>query len=137
MMLVAQHAHLDESIAALDGLRPRWRAGASPADRDALAATIASMSVALDAHMADEEEEVLSLIEQHLTPAEWKMAGEQGAGTIPTDIHAWIRMGELLEDATATERRRLLGQLPAPARLLWRTAGERVYAAYRDRIRKG
>jgi hypothetical protein len=131
----AQHERLHEPLARIDELLPRWRARASLADRDELADMIAQASVALDEHLADEEREVCPLIEQHLTPAEWAAVGERGREVIPKGKMALVFLGAILEEATPSEKRRFLAELPAPARLLWRLAGERVYAKSRARIR--
>jgi hemerythrin-like domain-containing protein len=133
----AQHARLHEPLAGIDEVLPRWRATASAADRDVLADLIAQASVALDEHLSDEEREVCPLIEEHLTPAEWQAVGERGRQSIPNGKLALVFVGAILEEATPDERRRFLAELPAPARLLWRLTGERVYAKARDRVRKG
>nr|WP_296068843.1 hemerythrin domain-containing protein [uncultured Actinoplanes sp.] len=132
----AQHERLHQPLARIDELLPRWRATAGLTDRDELADMIAQASVALDEHLADEEREVCPLIEQHLTPAEWAAVGERGRSVIPQGKMALVFLGAILEDATLTEKRRFLAELPAPARLLWRLAGQRVYAKSRDRVRQ-
>jgi hypothetical protein len=116
---------------------PRWRATASASDRDLLADLIAQASVALDEHLADEEREVCPLIEEHLTPAEWYAVGERGRQSIPKGKMALVFVGAILEEASPDEKRRFLAELPAPARLLWRMTGDRVYAKARDRVRRG
>ena len=133
----AQHERLHEPLARIDELLPRWRARALAADRDELADVIAQASVALDEHLADEEREILPLIERYLTPAEWQAVGERGRATIPSGKMALIFLGSILEEATPQETKRFLAELPLPARLLWRLIGERTYATSRDRIRQG
>ncbi|MBU2662284.1 hemerythrin domain-containing protein [Actinoplanes bogorensis] len=131
----AQHERLHEPLARIDEILPRWRSRASAADRDELADVIAQAAVALDEHLADEEREILPLIEEHLTPAEWKAVGDRGKEVIPKGKMALVFLGAILEEATPDEQRRFLGELPRPARLLWRLLGERTYATSRDRIR--
>lgn len=133
----AQHERLHEPLARIDELLPRWRARALVGDRDELADVIAQASVALDEHLADEEREILPLIERYLTPAEWRAVGDRGKEAIPSGMMALVFLGSILEEATPQEKKRFLAELPLPARLLWRLVGERTYAASRDRIRKG
>ncbi|MBM2617707.1 hemerythrin domain-containing protein [Actinoplanes sp. LDG1-06] len=133
----AQHERLHEPLARIDEMLPRWRARALAADRDALADVIAEAAAALDEHLADEEREVLPLIEHHLTPAEWKAVGDRGKEVIPKGKMALVFLGAVLEEASDAERRRFLAELPVAARVLWRLTGERTYAAARDRIRRG
>ncbi|MCY1145169.1 hemerythrin domain-containing protein [Actinoplanes sp. Pm04-4] len=131
----AQHERLHEPLARIDELLPRWRASAAAEDRDALAEVIAQASVALDEHLADEEREILPIIEQHLTPAEWRAVGERGKESIPPGKMALVFLGAILEEATPVEKKRFLAELPVAARVLWRLAGARVYGAARDRVR--
>lgn len=133
----AQHARLHEPLAGIEEVLPRWQATAAAADRDLLADLIAQASVALDEHLTDEERDVCPLIEEHLTPAEWHAVGERGRQSIPSGKLALVFVGAILEEASPDERRRFLAELPAPARVLWRLTGERVYAKARDRIRRG
>jgi len=133
----AQHDRLHAPLARVEELLPRWRARALAADRDELADVLAQAAVALDEHLADEEREILPLVEQYLTPAEWKALGERGKAILPKGKLALVFLGAILEEATPEEKKRFLAELPAPARLLWRLTGERVYAKARDQIRLG
>lgn len=133
----AQHERLHAPLAQIVELLPRWRARALAADRDELADVLAQASVALDEHLADEERQMLPLIEQHITPAEWRAVGERGKAVIPKGRTALVFLGTILEEATPEEKKRFLAELPAPARLLWRLTGERVYRKARDRVRLG
>ncbi len=133
----AQHERLHEPLARIDELLPRWRSRALAADRDELADLFAQASVALDEHLGDEEREMLPLIEQHLTPAEWKAVGERGKAVIPKGKMALVFLGLILEEATDAEKKRFLAELPLPARVLWRLFGERVHADASNRVRRG
>jgi hemerythrin-like domain-containing protein len=133
----AQHAHLDVLLRRIGELNPRWRATGAAELRDALATVVAGASAALDEHLADEERELLPLVSVHVTQAEWDALGERGRATIPKNKLALVFLGAILEEASPEEARRFLAQLPAPARLLWRVAGPRVYGRARDRVRVG
>ena len=133
----AQHERLHAPLARVEALLSRWQAGALAADRDELADVLAQTSVALDEHLGDEERQLLPLIEQHITPAEWRAVGERGKAVLPKGKMALVFLGSILEEATPAEKKRFLAELPAPARLLWRLTGEQVYAKARDRVRLG
>ena len=133
----AQHDRLHEPLARIDVLLPRWRERALVADRDELADLFAQASAALDEHLGDEEREMLPLIEQHLSPAEWKAVGDRGKEVIPKGRMALVFLGAILEEATPAERKRFLAELPLPARALWRLVGRRVYAGSSNRVRRG
>jgi hemerythrin-like domain-containing protein len=132
----AQHERLHAPLARIEEILPRWRSTALATDREELAEVIAQASVALDEHLADEEQEILPIIERYLSPAEWNAVGERGRATLPKGRMALVFLGALLEEATPEEEKRFLADLPVPARLLWRLAGKRTYAAARNRVRQ-
>jgi hemerythrin-like domain-containing protein len=133
----AQHDRLAGLLTRIDDLTARWRAKAGAEDRDELADVLVQASSALDEHLTDEERELLPLVSQYVTQAEWDALNERGREAIPKNKLALVFVGAILEEATPQERTRFLAQLPAPARLLWRLVGSRTYAKSRDSIRRG
>ncbi len=133
----AQHGRLHVLLDRIDELAPRWRARAGAADRDELAELVAQASVALDEHLADEENDILPLVEQYVTPAEWHALNERGQKAIPRNAKALVFLGEIMQEATPREEELFLRQLPAPVRWAWRLVGRRVHAKARARIHGG
>ena len=133
----AQHHRLHEPLERIGEINPRWRQTATARDRDELADVVAQASVALDEHLADEEQEILPLAAAHMTQGEWDALGERGRSTLPKGKLALIFLGSIFEEASDAERRRFLSDLPVPARLVWRLFGERTYRTYRDALRHG
>ena len=82
---------------------------------------------ALMEHLTDEETYLLPLIEEHLTVAEYGRLGERFAEETPKDKLLFF-LGALLEEADPAETKEMLGNLPLPARLVWRFSGRRHYA---------
>ena len=133
----AQHQRVHQPLERIAELNPRWRASAGARDRDELADVLAQASVALDEHLADEEQEILPIVATHITPAEWNALGERGRASLPKGKLALVFLGSIFEEATPEERKRFLAELPPPARLIWRLFGNRVYGGYRDALRHG
>jgi hemerythrin-like domain-containing protein len=133
----AQHERLAGLLTRIDDLTARWRAHAAADVRDELADVLAQASGALDEHLGDEERELLPLVSEHVTPAEWNALNERGREAIPKNKLALVFVGAILEEASPRERKMFLAQLPGPARLLWRLFGPRIYAKSRDSIRRG
>lgn len=131
----AQHERLHVLLTGIDELSARWRAGAAAADRDALADLVTQASAALDEHLADEEHELLPLVSEHVTPAEWHALNKRGQDSLPKNGKAFVFLGMILEEATPRETALFLRELPAPVRWAWRLAGRRVYARAVARIR--
>ncbi len=94
------------------------------------------MSEILDEHLAEEEREILPLVEQHLTVDEWDALGRRGAETMDKEKRM-VFLGAILEDASPQEQEYFLSNLPLPARVLWRLLGRRGYAAYVHQVRGG
>ena len=131
----AQHARLQVLLDEIDDVTPRWCRTATSTDRDRLADLVAQASAALDEHLADEEAELLPLVEEYMTPAEWHALAERGQRALPKNAQVLVFLGAILEEATEQEAAMFLRQLPMPVRLIWRLVGDRVYARNRDRVR--
>jgi hypothetical protein len=116
----AEHARIDPLLGAADScLATAGQAG--------LAETAEGLAAALAAHMEHEEDQALPLVETFLGPAGWaafaqeirKAQGLRGAA----EFFPWM-----LDDAPRAIRKRVLGMLPPPARLLYRTVWAPGYA---------
>jgi hemerythrin-like domain-containing protein len=128
-----QHERVHELLELVQVQIIPFRSGARPADRDAVAATMAELDTVLREHMADEERYVLPLVEAHLTAAEWEAVGDRGRASIPKD-RLLIQLGWILEGVPADERRQFLSHLPVSARIAWRLIGRRKWAKERAAV---
>lgn len=129
-----QHEVMAAGLAAVDRHLGAWEATASAAARDALADALDQHRRDLLVHLDEEEQHVLALIEEHLTVAEWNALGERFARDTPKNKLLFF-LGALLEEATPDERRALLANLPAAARVIWRLVGARKYARTMRKVR--
>lgn len=123
----AQHHRLHLLLGTVDGLEPIWRDDANAGTRDRLADVVAEVSGALDEHLADEESEILPLVSEYLTHAEWRALNDRGLEAIPKSAKAFFFIGLILEQAGAEETIRFLKLLPAPVRLAWHLVGPRIH----------
>lgn len=130
----SQHERMSRLLERFDALLPRWRARADLATRDELAGLGAQISAALDEHLAEEENEILPLVSEHLTQAEWDALGERGKESLPKSNKAFVFLGAILKDAPPAERKAFLGLLPVPVRLSWRLFGSGVYRRANARL---
>jgi hemerythrin-like domain-containing protein len=109
----AEHQQIDPLLAAVS------RAMDQPGGDDGtLADTVDVLTLAVAGHLAHEERDALPLIGTALTMAEWRAVGRriglQNLRRAP-EMFAWM-----LDGAEAEPARAALGQLPAPARVLYR-----------------
>lgn len=128
--LLARMEQQHEAVGALlrraDDLLPRWGASTDIALRDELADVLARLSQQLDAHLDEEEREVLPLIAQHMTVEEWGELGKRGMAAIAKP-RMLVILGHILEDASPEERATFMLKAPPPARVLFKLVGRRKY----------
>jgi Hemerythrin HHE cation binding domain len=108
--MVEEHQHLPAALAAMDAA---MRGGGG------LAEPVEALSSVLLDHLAHEERDVLPLIEQHMTEAQWRMflrteRSRRSARERP-DFLAWI-----LDQASDRDAAAVLGEMPAPVHLVYR-----------------
>lgn len=116
----AEHGRIDPLLAEVDA--GFAAAAASPGGRpgaDQLASAVERLAGALTGHLAHEEKDVLPLIGVTLTAAEWRRVGFKIARhnglSAGGEMFSWI-----LSSAAPGQARAITGQLPPPARALYR-----------------
>lgn len=129
-----EHQVLARSMEAVDAVLPAWEAAPSAAAAGPVLAALRTHAKVLHEHLTDEETNILPLIEEHLTVAEWAKTGEHFAKTAPPDKRLFF-LGALLEEADPEESAMMLDALPATARLAWRLIGRRQYTRRITRVR--
>ena len=130
----AQHDRVDAQVERISPLLREWVRTASSVRGEQLARLVEEFREALLEHLDLEEREVLTLISQHITVAEWDSLGEHGKDAMsPRQLP--LMFGCILEDASPEERTMMLRALPAPVRLLMRTWGVRHHRRYISRVR--
>ncbi len=132
----AQHTVVADLIASLEAELTAWRTDASVAARDRITGLLARLDAALAEHLDAEEASVLPLIHENLTVAEWDAPVKDAAANMPKDLRSRLMLaGMVIESATDRERVWFLNELPAPARLLWKLIGIRMYGSYVRTVR--
>jgi hemerythrin-like domain-containing protein len=123
----SQHEQLSALLDRAEELLSEWTVDAKTAAGTALADVLEQASTLLDVHLAEEETEILPLVSEYLTPAEWAALGKRGQESLPKNSKAFVFLGAILQDASESEQAAFLQMLPAPIRLSWRLFGGRVY----------
>ena len=108
--MVEEHKHIEP---ALEGVDAALRGGGE------LAAPVETLSTVVLDHLAHEEREVLPLIEQHMTRAQWRAFMVKERNKRPPrerpEFLTWV-----LDDAGERDAAAVLTELPPPARLVYR-----------------
>jgi hemerythrin-like domain-containing protein len=132
----AEHAHVATLITEAERLVGDWRVSAAIDLRDQLADCLEQLSTALDAHLAEEEAEVLPLAAEHLSLQEWAALGERGMASIPKN-RLLVFLGYILEEASPEERASFLHHVPLPGRVAYRLIGQRQQQREARTLRSG
>jgi len=133
-MMQEQHQLVDQHTERVAALLTDWRRGAGAAEGRRLADALDLLSSTLLEHLDLEEREVVPLIAQHITAAEWNTLGEHGRDEM-SFRQAPLMFGSLLEEADQRERAMMLDPLPAPLRWYLTTFGARRYERYISELR--
>ena len=118
---------MESEHASIDPLLSRVDTSLAVEDETGLDASVQTLTVALTAHLEHEENQALPLVETLLGPKGWaefrrtigKTQGLRGGA----EFVPWM-----LDDTPAATHKRVLGLLPPPVRLLYRTRWRRRYA---------
>lgn len=130
----AQHNGVGDAVNRTRSLLLTWTDSPTSEPSQALADALAAVSEGLAEHLAEEERDVVPLIAEHITQAEWEHAGKLAFSKF-TPKQRFIATGEMLAAATTDEANRMLGGLPAPIRLVWWLVGRRGYDRFMARVR--
>lgn len=117
-----QHATMLVHLRELDAALPTWRSGARVSDAIPVQEALAGINAALAAHLPDEEEHIVPVMERVLTQREIDEASVHGRRATPKG-KTFAMIGAILAaqpDGGAVWKRK---HLPAPVRLVWRTFG--------------
>jgi hypothetical protein len=121
-----QHQQVQALLDQVEGLATTWVADPSAENREALAVLHDQISSTLDAHLGQEEEEILPVAQTSMTEQEWQEVGETGMASVPKN-RLLVQLGYILEDQTPEERTEFMTRVPPPARLLYKLIGRRKY----------
>jgi hypothetical protein len=121
-----QHRQVQALLDRVDGLATPWAADPTAERRDAFADLLDAISSALDAHLGQEEDEILPVAGTSMTQEEWEAVGDAGMAAVPKS-RLLVLLGYILEDQTPDERKEFMTRVPPPARLLYTLIGRSRY----------
>ena len=129
-----QHHGLHAGIEEVRRLTDAWRADPSADVASELSTAITAMLEQLTTHLDQEERDVVPLIAEHLSVAEWDHVGKTAFDKF-TPAQRFTAMGQMLEVASPAEAAAMLAPLPPPVKLLWRLVGRRRHRQYAEAFR--
>lgn len=123
----SQHRSVAAALGTVEAALDSWESAGDTATAERIASTVEGMLDVLFDHLANEEQHILPLVAQHVTPAEWAELGKHGMAQIPPP-RRMVLLGHVLEEADAAERREMLSSMPLPVRALYLLVGRRKFA---------
>lgn len=130
----ARCARIDAVLRDLSTAARQWAVAGTATARDAFARGCRALADAVDAQTAEEERDLVPLLDTHLTAAGWATIATAARVRL-TPVEQLIVLGLAMEDACATDRARLLDGVPRSIRVAWRLTGRRRYRAAVVRLR--
>lgn len=121
-----QHQQVQALLDQVPALATPWTSDASAEHRESLAVLLDEISSTLDAHLGQEEDEILPVAQTSMTEKEWEAVGDAGMASVPKS-RLLVQLGYILEDQTPEERKEFMTKVPPPARLLYKLIGRGKY----------
>jgi hemerythrin-like domain-containing protein len=129
------HREIADYIERVRTVATSWSACADPRVADQLVPTLEEFGARLDEHLADEERNVVPLINDHLTLREWRQFLARGGRFLFKHPKLGLVLaGFVLDPLSADDRERFLANVPPPQRIAFQLFGMRTYAAYRAKL---
>jgi len=103
-LMKRQHQSVDDLIALITPKLVAWSETADTRTRELIAARLTELDIALDEHLVREETDVLPLIHENLSVAEWNASEDEAVKNGPRSLSAKLLLaGMVLEDANPAE----------------------------------
>ena len=131
-----QHRGIADAVATIQNSVPVWIRSADPRLTHQLGARVEELSAIVDTHLADEECNIVPLINEYITLDEWRETTARGAEFLSRrNLKPGLVLGGyVLDAATADEGRRVLAGAPWAQRTMVRLFAKRTFAAYHARL---
>lgn len=130
------HRDISDADARVTSILSSWVRTADAGIARQLVEAVTELSDRVDEHLADEERNIVPLINEHLTAEEWQKCAARGAEFISRkNLRLGLVLGGLTFDASsADETRRILAHVPLPQRILIRLLARRTLLRYRAEL---
>lgn len=129
-----QHAAVDEVTGAADRAVAAYVSDPTAEHAAALLAAVRRLAIELDAHLVDEEREILPLAATTLSQDEWGALPGWAMRRFAGD-KVWLILGLLFEQMTSEERTTTLKHMPTPVREMWAATGDHDFSAFMSAVR--
>jgi iron-sulfur cluster repair protein YtfE (RIC family) len=132
----SQHQAIAEGVTTVQYGVATWTASADPRLAERLIAAVENLSAVVDEHLADEELNIVPLINEHITSDEWQESVARAAEFLSRkNLRLGLVLGGyVLDVASANEGQRIMSNVPLPKRVLLQLLARPTLASYRRKI---
>jgi hemerythrin-like domain-containing protein len=130
------HRGIADGDAIVKSILASWITSADTRLAQQLVEAVEDLSARVDEHLADEERNIVPLINQHITPEEWQKCVARAAEFIsPKNLRLGLVMAGLVLDASSADQaQRILASVPLPQRTLIRLLARRTVVRYQANL---
>jgi hemerythrin-like domain-containing protein len=128
-----QHQGVDEAMADVNAAVTTWRWNAERAQAAVLAKAVDVLVGRLEEHLRLEEQELLPLIEKHITASEWNRLGEEGGASAPAELRPVI-FGMLMYEGEPAVLQDMFSRMPPEVAAVLGELASKAYAEYSQKI---
>ncbi|HTQ22656.1 hemerythrin domain-containing protein [Mycobacterium sp.] len=130
------HRGIADADARVTSVLAPWITSADAGLARQLVEAAEELSARVDEHLADEERNIVPLINRHITGEEWQQCVARAAEFLSRkNLRLGLVLGGLVLDASsADEARRILASAPLPQRILLRSLARRTLARYQTNL---
>lgn len=132
-LLVDHQDAVGAALEAADDCLDSWTEEPSIYRGVPLAVALSALLVPLSDQLQHEEEHLLPLAEDLVSPAEWAELRTAALAAIP-DAQPWLVFGLVQDEMTPEQRKRLLAAVPTSARQSWQDSGQERFARFISRL---
>ena len=128
-----QHRRIADIGTELEAVVAAWRGTGHAESRKTLAGILDQMVPAVLEHLNTEEQQVLPLIEKHITAVEWDEMTAEVVATTPQD-KAPVILGMMMYEGDPQAVQEAIDKLPAEVRTIIKEMAPKAYAAYAEQV---
>jgi hemerythrin-like domain-containing protein len=129
------HRAIDDACRRVRATAVAWTATGEPRRAEDLVPAVENFAHRVDEHFDDEEQNVVPVIAEYLSPKEWGKVLAHGSAFVRAHPRRGLALGGMVLDGETLEtRQRFLGNLPLPLRAVFTMFGDRIYAGYRAQV---
>jgi len=127
--IAAQHEAVSTLMEITMAQLQQWAGSASGHDAAALTESMRLLSNELDAHLDEEEAEILPLCARYITQQEWAELPEHGFKHFDGD-KPWLILGLIFDNMPGGVADHVLANMPPPVAQMWANFGSTAYADF-------